>query len=176
MLGQHLCWSGKLKTKLLNYTNDFGTISENASPSTTVRPTNFPVTQSAHAAAAVKGTRFVRPQSTRDSPFSPSVTRVQHSRCHLNQLVPHLEVCVQLQLVPFGNGSVSRPDFMDDSVSSYDGNFFTEFLSLEAHSGSWSTSRSHIAAGKGQAAKLKPLNARKMEFYLLELDHSVDHD
>lgn len=174
--GRRPSWSGKPKTEPLKNTNDLGTISENVSSSTPVRPTNFPMTRSAHAAAAAEGIRLTRSQSTRASPFIPSVARARRSRRRSDHPVPHPELRVQLERVPLGNRSVSRPDLLEDSVPNSDRSSPTALLSVEASLASWFSPRRYNAAGKDQAAKLKRLNTRKMEFDLLELSQSVDRD
>ncbi|TPP63068.1 Serine/threonine-protein kinase haspin [Fasciola gigantica] len=173
--GRRSSWAAKPKVDPLKNVNGLTTISEHVSSSTPIRPSNLPVTRSAHAAATV-GVRLTRSQSARASPFVPIITRTRRSRQGSDQPAPHAELRVQLERVPLCTRSASRSNATDASVTSSDQSSPTELLSMDASLASWFSPRRYNAVGKDQAAKLKRLNTRKMEFDLQELSQSVDRE
>ncbi|CAL8090555.1 unnamed protein product [Calicophoron daubneyi] len=118
--------------------------------------------------------RVKRSCSSRCSPTLPR--RALRSTRHSLHTVPQAELRVELERV----SDCSRPTLQtdpNDSLNSSSQSSPTEILTMENSSLlSWFSPRRFNNANKDQAAKLKRLNTRRIEFDLQELNQSSDQE
>ncbi|TGZ56480.1 hypothetical protein CRM22_010143 [Opisthorchis felineus] len=120
--------------------------------------------------------RPVRSYSTRISPVLSNTRRMLRSSRRSIQSQPSAELRVELERVPVENRPRLRSDVIDSSATSSPRSSPTTSLTMDTSLLSWFSPRRFNSVGKDQAAKLKRLNTRRIEFDIQELSQSINKD
>ncbi|OON15201.1 hypothetical protein X801_09000 [Opisthorchis viverrini] len=120
--------------------------------------------------------RPVRSYSTRISPVLSNTRRMLRSSRRSIQSQPSAELRVELERVPVENRPRLRSDAIDSSATSSPRSSPTTSLTMDTSLLSWFSPRRFNSVGKDQAAKLKRLNTRRIEFDIQELSQSINKD
>ncbi|KAF5400816.1 Serine/threonine-protein kinase haspin [Paragonimus heterotremus] len=152
------------------------TISEHAASSSTPVQRPMPLFSQTVGRSTNDQTRLTRSCSTRESLASLDNRRILRSTRRSLQSAPNAELRVELERVPVNSRPVLRSDVTNSSSHSTPQSSPTELLTMDTSLLSWFSPRRFNSIGKDQAAKLKRLNTRRIEFDLHELSQSMDHD
>ncbi|KAH8863390.1 Serine/threonine-protein kinase haspin [Schistosoma japonicum] len=122
-------------------------------------------------------TRLTRSCSVKTSPIIVQRRTLRSSRRRSIQTVPKAVLQVKLERFSVQSYSGTQSEEVVDSCnSSLENESQTELKAVEDPLSSWFSPRRFSSIGKDQAAKLKRLNRRRMEFDLQELSQSFGYD